>query len=283
MSMPTAASPSVRPHSFQSWATFSAWACSSSALVGMQPQFRQVPPEGRRAFDDGGREPELRGADGGDVAAGAGADHDDVVFVRHSVTCLSSSWTRAGRRSWTEATRGPARAPARRGRRRGRAGRPATAAACSRSAAPSTTGSARRARRAWRRASGQRGERRRAARRPRRSTRTTTDVPYRTTGNSVKRRRTARQALATIAPTCHARPPKTVLICDDDRGCATRIGAILQARVPRPDGRQRRGGADAPQAGGRRPHPARRPAARHQRLRRAADRQGELQPRRSAS
>ena len=34
----------VRPHSFQFCAIFSACACSSSALVGMQPQFRQVPP-----------------------------------------------------------------------------------------------------------------------------------------------------------------------------------------------------------------------------------------------
>ena len=44
MSMPIAASPSVRPHSFQSRATLRACACSSSALVGMQPQLRQVPP-----------------------------------------------------------------------------------------------------------------------------------------------------------------------------------------------------------------------------------------------
>ena len=44
MSRPMAASPRVSPHSFQDWATFSACACSSSALVGMHPQFRQVPP-----------------------------------------------------------------------------------------------------------------------------------------------------------------------------------------------------------------------------------------------
>ena len=37
-------SPSSRPHSFAAWAIFRAWACSSSALVGMQPQLRQVPP-----------------------------------------------------------------------------------------------------------------------------------------------------------------------------------------------------------------------------------------------
>ena len=49
----------------------------------MQPQFRQVPPSDRRALDDRGAQAELRGADGGDVAAGARANHDDVVFVRH--------------------------------------------------------------------------------------------------------------------------------------------------------------------------------------------------------
>ena len=39
--------------------------------------------EHRRALDDGGLQPELRGADRGDVAAGARADDDHVVFVRH--------------------------------------------------------------------------------------------------------------------------------------------------------------------------------------------------------
>src|SRR5438067_1774461 len=34
-------------------------------------------------LDDGRLEPELRGADRGDVAAGAGADHNHVVFVGH--------------------------------------------------------------------------------------------------------------------------------------------------------------------------------------------------------
>ena len=44
MSMEMAPGGSTSPHSFDSWAILSAWACSSSALVGMQPQFRQVPP-----------------------------------------------------------------------------------------------------------------------------------------------------------------------------------------------------------------------------------------------
>ena len=34
-------------------------------------------------LDDGGLEAELRGADRGDVAAGARADDDDVVFLGH--------------------------------------------------------------------------------------------------------------------------------------------------------------------------------------------------------
>ena len=39
--------------------------------------------EHRLPFDDGGLQAELGGADRGDVAAGAGADDDDVVFVGH--------------------------------------------------------------------------------------------------------------------------------------------------------------------------------------------------------
>ena len=40
--------PSIeRPHSLAARATLSAWACSRSALVGMHPQIRHVPP---RAF-----------------------------------------------------------------------------------------------------------------------------------------------------------------------------------------------------------------------------------------
>ena len=44
MSTPIAAWPIVSPHSFHSCAIFRACACSSSALVGMQPQLRHVPP-----------------------------------------------------------------------------------------------------------------------------------------------------------------------------------------------------------------------------------------------
>ena len=53
-------------------------ACSR-ALDGMQPTFRQVPPQGRALLDAGDLQAELAGADGGVVAAGAAADDDDVV------------------------------------------------------------------------------------------------------------------------------------------------------------------------------------------------------------
>ncbi len=44
----------------------------------MQPQLEQMPAE-MLALDDRRLEAELRGADSGDIAAGAGADDDDVV------------------------------------------------------------------------------------------------------------------------------------------------------------------------------------------------------------
>ena len=77
-----APAPNVMPHSAACCASLSACACSSSALVGMQPQLRQVPPSTGCAFDDGCFQAELSGADGRDVAARAGADDDDVVRVR---------------------------------------------------------------------------------------------------------------------------------------------------------------------------------------------------------
>ena len=64
----------------------------SSALDGMQPTLRQVPPKRLAAFGAGGLEPELRGADRGDVAAGAGADHQDVeIVISHSIAVLKRS------------------------------------------------------------------------------------------------------------------------------------------------------------------------------------------------
>ena len=101
--------------------------------------------EHRRALDDRGLQPELRGADGGDVAAGSGADDDDVVFVGHGRRYDSFLLMEDSGTNDTEAgcaARGPeASAPA----APGRAARPESGGACSRSAAPSTTGSAPRA------------------------------------------------------------------------------------------------------------------------------------------
>ena len=49
----------------------------------MQPQFRQVPPSVGSRSTTADLEAELGGADRGDVAAGAGADDDDIVVVGH--------------------------------------------------------------------------------------------------------------------------------------------------------------------------------------------------------
>ena len=53
-------------------------ACSS-AFDGMQPIFRQVPPSVGALLDHGHLHAELRRADGADIAAGAGADDDEIV------------------------------------------------------------------------------------------------------------------------------------------------------------------------------------------------------------
>ena len=61
----------------------------SSALDGMQPIFRQVPPRVARFSTQADLQAELRRADGADIAAGAGADDDDVED-RHSVLEVGS-------------------------------------------------------------------------------------------------------------------------------------------------------------------------------------------------
>ena len=101
--------------------------------------------ERRRALDDRGPETELRGADGGNVAACARANHDDVVcrFAMAGVTSPSSRIRTDERDERHGRSRGRGgRLGRRRGLSRDRGGRPASGAACSRSAAPSTTGSA---------------------------------------------------------------------------------------------------------------------------------------------
>ena len=62
----------------------SSQACSS-ALDGMQPTFRQVPPKRAALVDAGALQAQLARADGGVVAAGAAADDDDVEIVSHAV------------------------------------------------------------------------------------------------------------------------------------------------------------------------------------------------------
>ena len=47
------------------------------------------PAERLLLLDDGGLETELRGADRRDIPAGPGADHDDVIFLRHVWSRLS--------------------------------------------------------------------------------------------------------------------------------------------------------------------------------------------------
>ena len=55
----------------------------SSDLVGMQPTLLQTPPQYFSSMMRG-LQAELGGADRGDVAAGAGTEHDDVI--------VGSSW-----------------------------------------------------------------------------------------------------------------------------------------------------------------------------------------------
>ena len=66
---------------------FLAWAYSSlessRALLGMQPMLRQVPPSVPRFSIQARLHAELRRPDGGDIAARTGADHHQVVSLRH--------------------------------------------------------------------------------------------------------------------------------------------------------------------------------------------------------
>ena len=75
------ASPSI-PNVFFSWVMMCAIsALRSSALDGMQPTLRQTPPQ---YFSSTTADvlAELGGADGGDVAAGAGTEDEDVEVGR---------------------------------------------------------------------------------------------------------------------------------------------------------------------------------------------------------
>ena len=74
------------------------------------------------------------------------------------------------------------------------------------------------------------------------------------------------------------RPTKTILICDDDQGMRDTLTAILKRDYRVISVSSGEAGAVAAEERGCRPDPAGHPPARHQRLRRPAHRQGELQP-----
>ena len=281
MSMPMAASPIVRPHSFQSCATFSACACSSSAFVGNAAPVEAGPAEHRRALDDRGFEPELRRADGGDVAAGARADHDDVVFVRHQLLVFlphGGERDEGDRRGFRR--RGSAAAlasglvgiEARDLRPQPRVVVPQLPVGLVQRIELRATGAATQT------SAMQRTEQPKACDDPREPQPT---YLTKTTVNTDKPGKGGTKTRYNLAfPMADLEDDPDLRRRSGDAGHDCRDP---EARLPRADRLERRGGADAAEAGGRRPHPARRPAARDQRLRRAAHRQGELQPRSSAS
>ena len=94
------------PNVLASWVKM--WASSalrSSALVGMQPTFRQTPPQyfsSTTAVDS----PSWAARIGGHVAAGPGTEHDNVIVCTHTANlrgrhelrlqCPDLSDTRAG-------------------------------------------------------------------------------------------------------------------------------------------------------------------------------------------
>ena len=64
----------------------------SSALEGMQPILRQVPPRRLALLDAGGLQPELGRADRRDIAARSAADHHQIIALglahRFSACCF---------------------------------------------------------------------------------------------------------------------------------------------------------------------------------------------------
>ena len=63
------------PIALASSMTLATW---RSAFEGMQPTLRQTPPSVARAVDQNDVLPEIGGAEGGGVAAGTGAEHEDI-------------------------------------------------------------------------------------------------------------------------------------------------------------------------------------------------------------
>ena len=73
----------LMPHSSERFTVSMTAADCRRAFVGMQPRSRQVPPRRSSRFDEGDALAELRGAQGGGVPAGPGADHHYVVGITH--------------------------------------------------------------------------------------------------------------------------------------------------------------------------------------------------------
>ena len=73
-----AGAPKLTPWAAIAAASSMVLATCSSAFEGMQPTLRQTPPSVGRAVDQHDLLPEVGGAEGGGVAAGTGAEHEDV-------------------------------------------------------------------------------------------------------------------------------------------------------------------------------------------------------------
>jgi hypothetical protein len=73
------------PHSAACWTIFQECACSSSAFVGNAAPDQTRAAERLLALDDGGLQSELARTNGGHVAAGAGADDNEIVSLGHGL------------------------------------------------------------------------------------------------------------------------------------------------------------------------------------------------------
>ena len=116
MSMPTAASPSGEAPFLPVLRDLQRVGVLEQRLGRDAAPVQAGAAERGRALDHGGLQAELRGTNGGDVTAGARANHDDVVFVGHRFSgSRSAGHVRAASTlfrmddSGTNATVGPVR------------------------------------------------------------------------------------------------------------------------------------------------------------------------------
>ena len=82
--------------SFSCWRMCASSALRSSALLGMQPTLRQTPPQYFFSITRG-LQAELRGADGSDVAAGSGAEDEDIEVLAHGASLVRRAGVRCQR------------------------------------------------------------------------------------------------------------------------------------------------------------------------------------------